>query len=222
MMLSRLFLNPMSRRVHRAVGDAQRMHQSVMSGFPDGATESARAAHGVLYRLEVNERSGRIVLYVQSSSTPDWQKLPEGFLLDLDESDIENPSIRSLAPLLAGIGEGDLLSFRLRANVTRRVRGTEERPKGPRVPVCGEAGRRAWLERKARTHGFTLAAPEFLRIREEPRLIGLRKGDRLTFNGVVYDGLLRVISVESIRAGIRSGIGPAKAYGFGLLSLAKP
>lgn len=38
--------------------------------------------------------------------------------------------------------------------------------------------------------------------------------------GVRFDGVLRVTDVEVLLDALRGGIGPAKAFGFGLLSLA--
>ena len=43
---------------------------------------------------------------------------------------------------------------------------------------------------------------------------------RLTFEGVTFEGVLEVTDPERFAATVRSGIGPAKAYGYGLLSLA--
>jgi len=44
------------------------------------------------------------------------------------------------------------------------------------------------------------------------------KGQRL--RSVRYDGLLEVLDEERFRESLLSGIGPAKAFGFGLLSIA--
>lgn len=44
---------------------------------------------------------------------------------------------------------------------------------------------------------------------------------RLTFAAVVYEGILQITDLPLFHAAITVGIGPAKAYGFGLLSLAR-
>lgn len=42
----------------------------------------------------------------------------------------------------------------------------------------------------------------------------------LTFYAVTYEGLLRVTDSDVFRKSLKQGIGPGKAYGFGLLSIA--
>jgi CRISPR system Cascade subunit CasE len=46
-------------------------------------------------------------------------------------------------------------------------------------------------------------------------------GRRLTFGAVVFDGMLEVSDPGRLRSALRHGIGSAKAFGFGLLSLAR-
>ena len=41
---------------------------------------------------------------------------------------------------------------------------------------------------------------------------------RITFEGVTFEGLLRVTDPVAFRQAVEFGIGPARAYGFGLLS----
>lgn len=43
---------------------------------------------------------------------------------------------------------------------------------------------------------------------------------RLSFEGLVYEGILEVADPERFAVAVRQGIGPAKAYGYGLLSVA--
>jgi CRISPR system Cascade subunit CasE len=44
---------------------------------------------------------------------------------------------------------------------------------------------------------------------------------KITHFGVRFDGLLRVEDPERLKIGLSSGIGSAKGFGFGLLSLAR-
>ena len=43
----------------------------------------------------------------------------------------------------------------------------------------------------------------------------------MTFGSVLFDGELEVNDANAFRAALRSGIGSGKAYGFGLLSIAR-
>ncbi|HME50576.1 MAG TPA: type I-E CRISPR-associated protein Cas6/Cse3/CasE [Candidatus Lokiarchaeia archaeon] len=47
-----------------------------------------------------------------------------------------------------------------------------------------------------------------------------KPGKQLSFYSVVFEGYLRVVDKEKFRMGFENGIGPAKSFGFGLLSIA--
>jgi CRISPR system Cascade subunit CasE len=217
MMLSRLVLHPLSREVAVCVHDAQRLHQFVQFAFGSSVVGRPRAEHGVLHRLEVDSRVGSLVLYVQSNDAPDWSRLPRGALAEIDEP---NPGVRSLDPVLHQLVSGTVLRFRLRANVTRCLHlGRDGKSRGPRVPLRSDDARLAWLVRKGGDAGFEVD-PAGITIVHEGRSTGNRNGSRMTFEGVRFDGWLRIRDADRFRDAVRMGIGPAKAYGFGLLSIA--
>ena len=224
MKLSRLILNPLNGDVARAVADVHRLHQLVMTGFDSDAGPAARAQHGVLHRLEIDSRGGALVLYVQSASDPNWSRLPAGALVSLEGR--RNPVARDLTELDL-IAPGKLARFRLRANPTRKI-GTKsvdgQRRHGQRVPHRDDERCIEWLARKGNDHGFEImrdaqGQPKVLLIREPVRR-GRRDGTAITFEGVRFDGLLRIVDADAFRAGVINGIGPGKAFGFGLLSFA--
>jgi CRISPR system Cascade subunit CasE len=222
MMLSRLLLDPRSRDVQRALGDSQIMHARVMSMFPDGVGTAPRAALGVLHRLEHSERANLLTLLVQSNERPEPGRLPHGFLDAQPESDAF--ATRDLKPLLEAIEGGAKFRFRLRANATRRI-DTKSAPDGTRrngrrVPVRGEDGREAWIRSRLQVHGMRLAGPS--EQKPEGRSIGHAQQRVRTHEGCVFDGILEIVDAERARRAVAQGIGPAKAYGFGLLSLARP
>ena len=119
--------------------------------------------------------------------------------------------------------------FRLRANVTRKIRTKSEggqSSNGARVPLRDDAQRLAWLVRKGAAAGFVLVTdvtdvgqPDVVII-DEGKSQGRRDGKRLVFEGVRFDGRLRVTDPHRFIEALRAGIGPAKAYGYGLLSIA--
>ena len=45
---------------------------------------------------------------------------------------------------------------------------------------------------------------------------------RITIKGIIYDGYLKITDKEKFKKAFISGIGPAKAFGYGLLSIAAP
>lgn len=219
MWLSRLLLNPLSRNVRRDMSNVVEMHRTVMRGFP-AATPHARRAHNVLYRLEVNERRGRVELLVQSSHAPDWSGVSTRYLIETDEP---NPAVKSLDSLQSCVDAGREFMFRLRANPTKRV--TVEAT-SRRVELRGDAERIAWLKRKGVAGGFVVLCDDAgvgVSVQEErksggPRSNGTASG-RITVLPVLFDGRLRVLDAEQFKRTLCEGIGPAKAYGCGLLSL---
>ncbi len=55
--------------------------------------------------------------------------------------------------------------------------------------------------------------------RAVPELQRSRSAGR-TFQGVLFEGSLQVVDAEAFRKALAHGIGPGKAFGFGLLSVA--
>ena len=231
--LSKLRLNPLSREVQRDLGSVKEMHRSVMRGFGPVDVGPAREHHGVLYRLELDMAAGRAQVLVQSLSEPDWQRLPEGYLLCDGES---GAVLKNIAPMLAGVEKGQQLRFRLVANPTKRVSlgrpptgGDDKTPKrsGPRVELRGEEARRAWLLRRATMAGFHIEERdemEDVRQVEHPKRYGghgKRRRHSVVVAPVAFEGRLVVDAPDLLRQAVVSGIGPGKAYGMGLLSLAR-
>jgi CRISPR system Cascade subunit CasE len=230
--LSRLALDLRNRTVHRDVGNSQAMHRRLLDAFPPGMT---RAGHGLLYRLEPDQQRGdrgRIIALVQSTIPPDWSALPAGYLQG-DEWLDALPDSKRIDEHYRALNAGDLLRFHLRANPTRKIHTTAEthtpgtRPTGPngtRKPLTREE-LPAWLERKAQRHGFRLLdarnQPDPISGKEQTGFKGMRP-DRtmMTHAAVLFDGELEITDADLFRDALWGGIGPAKAYGFGLLSIA--
>ena len=209
MYLSRLILNPRSRRVRNEIADTYQMHRSLMRAFADGLNEDEER---VLFRLESQERGAVLVLLVQSLTLPDWSWLGEpaahGYLLPVDEP---NPAIKTFDVRVA---PGQVLTFRLRANPTVRR-------DGKRWGLYRWDEQRRWLERKAEQGGFQVLSVVPSR---QAMITGqIERGGsthRLRLLSVQFDGVLRVREPDHLRERVCCGIGSGKAFGLGLLSLA--
>lgn len=106
-----------------------------------------------------------------------------------------------------------------------------ERPDavGKRVEIRGEEERIAWLQRQGARCGFALTQVSLVdrplpASRADPggTVTGARRasGDPLTFGTALFEGELEVTDAAALLAAWRTGIGPGKAFGCGLLSLA--
>lgn len=221
MYLTLMRLNPHSTAVQRDLRDIHALHRTIMRAFPSvvDPDQEARACWGVLHRLEVDNRTGRILLYVQSRIAPNWSFLPDNYLA---ADGMPNPAVKSVAEAYAAIREGRILRFRLRANPTRKIDTKSgpngERCNGRRVPLAGLDRQVQWLANKGKQHGFELL--QVTVVAAGAAELVHSHTTRRTFQGVLFEGRLRVADAERFRAALASGIGPGKAYGFGLLSIA--
>lgn len=191
----------------RAMGDLHTLHRLVLQGFPDA---EAGGPGRVLFRLET-PRSPREQpsLLIQSEKEPDetaWERI----------ACVEGP--RSWEPEFT---LHQRLRFRLRATPTKaKTFGPEaERPGHRRIGLYTEEEQRQWLTRKAGENGFSAAD---VRLREIGWQSGRKPGGAvITHHAVEFDGILQVLDIGAFVMAIKGGIGPAKGFGFGLLSLAR-
>jgi CRISPR system Cascade subunit CasE len=235
--LSKLILNPRSNQVRRNLSDCQSLHCRILSAFPKVTGERAKAREhfGVLHRLDLGKDSApsRLVLLVQSNIEPDWTVLPEDYCLETRSE--SNPVCKLITPHYAAVQSGMTLLFRLRANPTRRIspRCESERNSrfyGKRVELYREEEQISWLGRKAEAHGFRLLAVKVnrdvpnLHTIPESKIKGRRSDTEkpVTFGSVLFKGSLGVTDANRFREALVQGIGSGKAYGFGLLSIARP
>lgn len=215
MYLSRLILNPGSRQVHREIANSYQMHRTVMSAFSDKLSDDER----VLFRLETHPHSREITLLVQSLYRPDWSSLQRSrYLLAPDPFDpIYNPAIKTFDPQLH---PGQLCHFRLRANPTVKKK-QDGKLQGRRVGLYREEKQMKWLARKARQNGFRIISAYLNDHGLQHGWISRgEKRQHLRMLVVQFDGVLQVINPELLRRSLAQGIGSAKAFGCGLLSLA--
>lgn len=221
MYLSRLILNPRSRQVRSELARPYEMHRTLLQAFPQGDVHVERTAEdaiGLLYRLDEDARSGDLHLLVQSQQPPQWAFLAERNYL---QSVADNPATREVS---LHVQTGQMLAFRLRANPTRRLSAGKGN-KGKRVGIYKEKEQEAWLQRKGEQHGFSVLQVQISR--EEmikradaiPDTVG--NAHDLKLSSVQFDGILQVVDAERFVQAIGAGIGSGKAFGFGLLSVAR-
>jgi CRISPR system Cascade subunit CasE len=243
--LSRILLDSSSRQVMSELAHPYEMHRTLMRAFPNMTNETqseARDEFGVLFRAEVDGLRRAVKVYVQSRIEPNWS-----FLNGLNDylcADTGMPQYehKDIMPACRKLHNGQVLSFRLRANPTRRIAKQDDLMRGKRVELVREEEQIEWLVRKGRgteTHksgGFEILTNEVKNSNGGVQLIprvnvcceGKQKGRKRQEErscetihlAVRFDGLLRITDVDAFRETLSKGIGPGKAFGFGLLSVA--
>ena len=201
MYLSQLILNPRNRDVQRDLSRPHDLHKTIMAAFPDNLD---KAKERVLFRIEQRAQPQQLILLIQSQEQPDWSKLPASYLLD-------DPATKAVNLQLQ---PGQRLSFRLRANPTKRLSAGKGN-NGKRIGLYKLEEQINWLQRKATDHGFAIHSA----MPTQQQRVDDRRQD-LKFFSVQFDGILQVTDPTTFLAAIQSGIGSGKAFGFGLLSVA--
>lgn len=237
--LARIYLNMTRRTVIWDIRNHVAVHKRVMSVFPHVDSGKARESLAVLWRLDTNAEQ-RPFLLVQSNTPGLWDNLPAGWATSVEVKEIDR--------LLDGLRTGQRCRFLLRANATRKINSTTgedgQHRNGQRVPLRSPESALEWLERKGQEAGFELVKklsveqrgdtaatqqgsqtkPEqgvnhFVDVRLEPSTTGKRGGAFVTIEPIRFEGQLIVTDPARLAQAVRTGIGPAKAYGCGLLSL---
>jgi CRISPR system Cascade subunit CasE len=185
-------------------------HQVLWRLFP-GHEEVGR---DFLFRVEQIQNGVGTSVLLQSAIKP--------------QSSEHSPLLLAQREFVLNIQNGQCLRFRLRANPIKTIKdsskGTVEKKgktftKTVRVPLLHEEQQQTWLERKLRD----FAQLETLIIQPEPVLY-FRKAKESRcgkIQTVLFDGSLKVSDAEEFIQQITQGIGPAKAFGCGLLSVAR-
>ncbi len=210
MNLSRLHLNPRNPDAQRDIASPYDMHRTLKRAFTKGEPDANR----MLFRTEPWQPGacGVTVLVQNATASPDWSFLDgrtDGYCLAVEGPKSFDPAFQA----------GQQLSFRLLGNATKKR-------EGKRIALDDETAYHDWLKRKADQSGFQVlqVTASSYWINEEHLARSPENGYKkrnIPHFGVRFDGLLRITDPDELVKAVRRGVGPAKAFGFGLLSLAR-
>lgn len=215
MHLTRFEINPARRDARALLASPQRVHAAVLAAFPESADGDDRGR--VLWRLD--EGAYDVALFVVSQEKPDLTHLVES---------VGRPTYgwqtRDYGPFLDRLATGDQWAFRLQANPVHNARPADGTGRGKRLAHVTVAQQTGWFLRQAQRHGFRVpeggsGAPDLVVRSRRTQRFARRQGT-VTIASAVFEGRLLVEDPEALRAALVSGIGPAKGYGCGLLTLA--
>lgn len=224
MYLSKMDLNMARRETLRLVGSPYRMHALVEHAFPPRITRTCEQGR-ILWRVDASPTKDAAVLYILSPERPDLIHAVEQAGWPL----YPHWETKDYRPLLDKIAKGQVWQFRLKANPVRTVLVDKGRRENQKVigTVQGhvtEAHQRQWLLDRSGSHGFRVLgskgdAPD-VSVSHRSRERFLRDGKTVTLITAQFDGILEVTDAKAFRHALGFGIGRAKGFGCGLLTIA--
>lgn len=211
---TRLTLEARNPQVRTALVDAHLMHRLVMDGFTqyltDGETEGARARLGILYATRTG--GNRVDLVIQAEQVPTFEETPG--LIDLRTWTEPAPT------------EGRIAFQITVAPASSRSDGPGTRSR--RRPITDPVQQHEWLIRALTRRGLgditaTLGGTMRLdsEIKSKPRDQRRGSDDKFHHTAITAAGHATITEPEAFTEALQIGVGPAKAYGCGLL-LARP
>ncbi len=219
MFLTRFQINPARRGARKLLSSPHAMHAAVRAAFPV-ATDYERPGSRTLWRLDT-PAPATVHLYIVSPGRPDLTHLIEqaGWPTS-DEAWVT----RDYDGLLDSLAPGQDWAFRLTANPTHSGRKTADAKETQRFGYLREHEQIAWLMGRTDRHGFALASQHDgrpnVRLHRRQTQSFKRGMGTVTLTTATFDGILQITDPDAFRRALTSGIGHAKAYGCGLLTLA--
>ena len=240
MYFTRFPINKTRRDSMRILSSPYRLHAAIAGSFPTLTNSNGEGR--VLWRIDDNQDGSR-VLYIVSPCQPSlvgldeqigWPDLPPQW------------ETRDYDPFLSQIKIGQRYAFRLTANPTvSRTKITDSNGRSKRISHLTPLHQAAWLVGSAAYEQAGETAPSFIKGRETRserngftvcrddngtlQLVVsnmqkqvFRQGDtgrRLTIARAQYDGVLQVTDAEKLVHALCNGIGHAKGFGCGLMTL---
>ena len=225
MYLTRISIDSQHRKGIQLLNSPYRMHAAIEASFPSNAVRSDEKGR-VLWRLDSPiGRSDCAWLYILSPDRPNCDSIIE----QGGSPNACEPETKPYDDVLAMIKEGQRWQFRLKGNPVRKV--AVDKGCKPQPGVCGtirghvtEAQQREWLLNRAETHGFSLmpsSSGEVALTVSHRRKERFKRGDReVTLATAQFDGVLEVTYADAFKRTLGFGLGRAKGFGCGLLTIA--
>lgn len=232
--LTRVWLNPLRTGAQRLLRNPQAMHAAVLGGLP-----SQPVTERVLWRLTTTNPH-RAELLVLTGARPSWEHLVE----QAGWPGAEDPQavVRPYQPLLDRLDGGQRYALRVRANpvsATRRPTAPSAaqrqqlagaaRPRGVRVAHRTARHQLDWFTERVTRWGFTLLAttagdPQ-LQLTARDQITFTKTDDhgqprRVTLTTATFDAYVQLADPTAARDALLHGVGHARAYGCGLITLA--
>lgn len=217
MYLSRIQLNAELRATMRALASPQVLHGMVESSF---LCSSEGNPDRTLWRVDYLK--DKCYLLVLSTRQPNFQHIVEQLGYPHSEPRWETKNYNSL---LDRLEPGQAWRFRLRANPVRSSCKEKAQPseRGKVFAHVTQEQQKLWLLSRAQALGFSINQNTFDVVHAEWKKFRKAKGNNheITLRVSDFEGKLTISDVELFRKTLLSGIGRARAYGCGLITIAE-
>lgn len=221
MYLTSFDINRARRGAQKLLGSPHAMHAAVMSSFPPSVEQVAEDGGRILWRVDTTPTRTRLL--VASPEQPDLTALIE----QAGWPTRATWRTASYSGFLGDLENGAVWGLRLRANPTHSVimpgsDGGNGSGRGKRVGHVTAGRQLEWFVSRATSLGIDVTARQGPTVSVTARdLRKFRRGARqVTLATAQFDGVARIVDADKLRHAMRAGIGPAKGYGCGLLTLA--
>lgn len=207
------------RRTLEVVSSPYKTHAAIEASFPSGSLREDADCR-ILWRIDDGLTADAARLYIVSPEVPFVHEVANRF-------GVSEGSVRSkeYAPFVGRIAENDLFRFRLKANPTRTVLIDKAKKPCDGVvgSVCGHvtvSQQIGWLASRAEARGFELVGGSSeVVVSHRSREVFYRNGSKVTLTTAQFDGVLRVLDAGAFRRTLGFGIGRAKGFGCGLVTV---
>jgi len=242
MFLTRFPVNMTRRKSRAMLASPYELHAAIAGSFSESVANNSEGR--VLWRLD-RSKNGAVNLLIASPEKPSLVGLDE----QIGWPDIEHQwKTRNYDPLLNQLEVGQRYAFRLVANpVVSRSGIANEAGRSKRIAHLTVLQQAAWLageqaytllgkevpaafaaqeESRAMRNGFRIVADSGigalqLVVSDSTKVTFAKSnGRRITLAMARYDGLLEVADEQKMRRALCFGIGHAKSFGCGLITLA--
>lgn len=215
--LTRIEVNERRRGSRALLASPQLLHGAVMRCFPP-----SQAPARPLWRLDYSQHG--CLLYIVSDSAPD----ATGFVEEYGWPVANSWKVCDYAPVLAAVEHGRQFAFRMTANPVHSVRlenaplDKKGRRRTKRVAHVTVAQQTQWFLDRTHRWGFTVGAGDEASVRVVARrVLEFNRQERaMKIGTATFEGVLTIEDQAAMRRILVEGVGHAKAYGCGLLTIA--
>lgn len=212
MYLSRVFLDGSNRETLRLMTSPHYVHGAVEHCFPSARAQEVRPR--LLWRIDAYSGSDQYGLLLLSQERPVFDALIDRYGTGQDGE------TKHYTPMIEKIQAGQRWRFRLKANPVRCIKNGEDVPldakRGKLFAHVTEEQQKSWLIQRATGSGFhvhdvSIVHSQWHHFKKMKTTVRLRTA--------TFEGVLEVRNAQLFQDALLHGIGRAKAYGCGLLTI---